>query len=282
MKVERIKISSIDQIENSRGNVGKGIVPLMNSIQQEGLKQPIGVNYDGKGRYVILYGNRRLNACMKLGWTSIPAVIETDIDDKGLLINNTIENIQREDVSPAELGRICEQLESKGMNVDQISARLSLPISTIKSLLDLYKELPQEIRSKVVFHKLGAKKKGLTVSNVTNILNTRKKFGLNKDNISKLLQQSKDLSLSNQDIQLTGLLMQHGSSFSKSLSERKKYKNYRIDVIGLIEEVEELSSAEGINSINYLEQIVFGLKPPITKPDFIDFSKMQKRASRKK
>lgn len=275
MKVERIKISDINQVENSRGNVGKGITSLMNSIQQHGLKQPIGVSYNGKGSYNIMYGNRRLNACMKLGWTSIPAVIETDIDDKGLLINNAIENIQRENVSPAEMGRVCEQLELKGLNISQIAARLDLSESTIKSLLSLYKEIPEETRKKVIFHKIGMKKNGnLSVDNVTKILNTRSKFGLSKANFQRLIKETENKGLSNSDLNLVGNLIQSGSSFTKALSQRKQYKVYRLDIPALKNDIEGLAKAKGISGITYLTKIVYGLESPIVKPNFIDFDKI--------
>lgn len=282
MKVERINIDQIIATENSRGNVEKNIVPLMNSIQQHGLEHPIGVNYNGKNSYAMVYGNRRLSACIKLGWKSIPAVIYTELDDKGLLVKNLIENVQRENISPAEVGRICEQLEKKGLTIAEMSVRLDMPESTIKTAVELYKHLPEDIRSKVFFQTRGQLKKGrINVSTATRILGIRQEFGLSKVDIRKLFEYTRVNELSNEEIKVVTLLMKDGLTFKQALDQQKMYGIYRVDIVTMKDELETLSKDQNIHPNKYIAKSAYGLNPPITKPRFLDLNKNGGRYVRK-
>ena len=58
-------------VENRfRKSVGD-LDPLMRSIESLGLLQPIGVDSDN----YLVYGERRLRACTKLGWKDIPVIV---------------------------------------------------------------------------------------------------------------------------------------------------------------------------------------------------------------
>lgn len=277
MKVERIKISEISREENVRATTGKRLNIMMSSIQNNGLLQPIGVEYTGKNSYKLVFGNRRLDAAIKLGWSSIPAVIDTQGDEKDFLVKNTIENIQRENVSPAEIGRICEQLEKKGLSSSEISARLDLPEVTIKSLLTLYKELPAKYREKVIFHKRGMKKEGtLSVDNVTRILNKRTRLGLSREKLHQLLDYTENNGLSSKDIEVVASIMGSGKTFTQSLQQSRNIKMVRLDVPVALDEVKEMASKEGVSIINYLTQVMYGLKTPVSKPHFVNFKESKK------
>ncbi|MCL2494388.1 MAG: mechanosensitive ion channel [Oscillospiraceae bacterium] len=54
------------------------ILSLAESINRDGLLQPIIVSRDAdnSGRYTLLFGEKRLKACMILGWTRIPAEVK--------------------------------------------------------------------------------------------------------------------------------------------------------------------------------------------------------------
>lgn len=273
MKVERIALNKILQIENSRDHAEKNIVPLMNSIQQHGLQEPIGVNFKN-GNYTIVYGNRRYLACQKLGWSTIPAVIYTDMTEEGFLVNNLVENMQRENVSPSEIGRICEKLEKLGLTQAQMASRLGTPITTIKTVMELYKTLPENIREKVFFTKSpGHKKNGkISISGAKRMLSMRQDYGLTKPEFMKLFEHSKTYNLSNEEINIVGLLMRQGISFKEALVQRKKYKVYRIDFIAIFDEMEQLAIKEKITPQDYLAKVIYGEFDPITKPSFVNLS----------
>jgi ParB/RepB/Spo0J family partition protein len=48
-------------------------------IRQEGLVQPVVLSQAQVGQYRVIVGHRRIEACKRLGWRSIPAIIRDDI-----------------------------------------------------------------------------------------------------------------------------------------------------------------------------------------------------------
>jgi hypothetical protein len=55
------------------------IAELAVRIRQEGLVQPVVLNRAPEGQYQVIVGHRRIEACKRLGWRSIPAIIRDDI-----------------------------------------------------------------------------------------------------------------------------------------------------------------------------------------------------------
>jgi small conductance mechanosensitive channel len=51
------------------------IAELADRIKDEGLVQPVVLNWIEEGRYRIIVGHRRVEACKRLGWRSLPAVV---------------------------------------------------------------------------------------------------------------------------------------------------------------------------------------------------------------
>ena len=73
---------------------------LADSIQQHGLLHPITVRPVGQ-RFVLISGERRWRAAVLLGLRVIDAIIRSDVNTRLQLI----ENVQREDLAPAEIAR---------------------------------------------------------------------------------------------------------------------------------------------------------------------------------
>ena len=84
---------------------------LADSIREFGVIQPIIVRkLNGEEKYEIIAGERRFRASKQIGLTSIPAIINTNIDDTSSLVMALIENIHREDLSPIEQAHTYKQL----------------------------------------------------------------------------------------------------------------------------------------------------------------------------
>jgi len=81
--------------ENSESNN-----ELARSIREKGLLQAIIVRPKQSG-FEIVAGNRRLNACKRLGWKKIACHI-VDVDDKTAFEISLSENVQRKSLSPIE------------------------------------------------------------------------------------------------------------------------------------------------------------------------------------
>ena len=69
--VAEIAIDSIRVIKRIRPADSAKVLSLADSIKQLGLMNPISVRPD----YQLIAGLHRLEACKKLGWTTIPAII---------------------------------------------------------------------------------------------------------------------------------------------------------------------------------------------------------------
>jgi ParB/RepB/Spo0J family partition protein len=88
------------------------IKTLAKSIQDRGLLQPVAVTNGGDG-YTLIAGYRRMKAIESLGWKEVPVIVQTYAKASGSLerlIDNILENSQREDVHPLDLAERAHQL----------------------------------------------------------------------------------------------------------------------------------------------------------------------------
>ena len=74
---------------------------LADSIQSQGVLQPIVVRAISDGQWEIIAGERRWRASQLAGIEKIPALIR-DVSDEATIAMALIENIQREDLNPLE------------------------------------------------------------------------------------------------------------------------------------------------------------------------------------
>jgi len=89
-----------------------GLDGLSDSIRQVGLLEPIVVRPRGDSAYEVVVGERRYRAAQQAGLDMVPVIIR-DYSDVEVMELNLIENIQREDLSAVEKGKVCEQLMKK-------------------------------------------------------------------------------------------------------------------------------------------------------------------------
>ncbi len=82
-----------------RADLGR-LDDLMASIDKVGLLQPIIVRPVEAG-YEVVAGNRRFEACRRLGWIKVPCHI-VELDDKEAFEVSLIENVQRNMLNPLE------------------------------------------------------------------------------------------------------------------------------------------------------------------------------------
>ncbi|MFA6089583.1 MAG: ParB/RepB/Spo0J family partition protein, partial [Candidatus Woesearchaeota archaeon] len=188
MQVKEIKIKDIQWDENSRvRDIEKDISELMMSIKQHGLEQPIGVVIKGS-KTLGIFGFRRYTACKKLGMETIPChILDKSMGAAQMLLMNTVENIQRKDITPNELGRIVDVLVRKhDMTFAEVSVRLGMNLNRIKAAFEMYKELPCDIRDKVVYH---------------DKVNTKRNNGNIPANLAhKLLVANREVRIGNQNL----------------------------------------------------------------------------------
>src|SRR6185437_1221126 len=192
MEIKQIPIGNIVQKENVRVRIKeKSFAELMSSIKENGLLQPIGLVQENK-EYIVIYGNRRLEACKKLGWTKIPAVIHSDLEEVDKIIINIVENAQRRDNTLVEVGRVINILYANyNLSLDEISIRIGLPIHQIRSAFNIYTNLPKEIIEQGQVMNMSnskAKKKEYVSSYVlTTLASLKSELNLKDDAIQEIL-----------------------------------------------------------------------------------------------
>ena len=81
---------------------------LAASIREVGLLQPIIVR-PLNGQFEVVLGERRYRASQQAGLEKIPAIVRQYNDDEVVQLN-LVENVQREDLSAIEKGKVCRYL----------------------------------------------------------------------------------------------------------------------------------------------------------------------------
>ena len=150
MIVRDIPIKDIQVLTNMRSSI-KNLEGLMQDIKQNGLKQAIGVMPTKTNDFIIVFGNRRLAACKKLGWKKIPAMIgEKDMLMSELKISNLSENMHRDQLTPLEEGLACLDFKKEGMTSSEIAVRLNIPESRVRKSINIANQVPAKHKNRVI------------------------------------------------------------------------------------------------------------------------------------
>jgi ParB family transcriptional regulator, chromosome partitioning protein len=116
---------------------------LAESIQMQGIIQPITVRRMSHDRYQIISGERRYKASRLAGLTSIPAYVRT-ANDQSMLEMALVENIQRENLNALEIAISYQRLiEECSLTQEALGERVGKERSTVTNYLRLLKLPPQ-------------------------------------------------------------------------------------------------------------------------------------------
>jgi ParB family chromosome partitioning protein len=119
---------------------------LVASIKATGLIQPLIVRpVPGfPHQFEVVAGERRLKAAQLAGLSDVPAIIR-DLNDQEALAISLIENIQREDLSPADEARALQRLiEEFALTHEQVAHAIGRSRAAVSNLLRLL-DLPAEV-----------------------------------------------------------------------------------------------------------------------------------------
>ena len=149
LRVESIPLDRIDPNPHQprrRFDTAK-LTELANSIDQEGVLQPILVKRNGE-RFEIVAGERRFRACRAAGKAAVPAIV-TDVGERGSLKLALVENLQREDLNPIEEARAFQVLlDEFGWTQEELGDYLGRDRSTVSNTLRLL-NLPGAVQDMV-------------------------------------------------------------------------------------------------------------------------------------
>mgnify|MGYP005773605743 CR=1 FL=1 len=121
---------------------------LTDSIRVHGIIQPLTVRRLASGYYQIIAGERRWRAAKAAGLTEVPVVI-IEADDRKVMELGLIENLQREDLNPAEEARGYQVLmEEYGLTQEQVAQQMGKSRPAITNTLRLL-ALPNDLMAMV-------------------------------------------------------------------------------------------------------------------------------------
>ena len=121
---------------------------LTDSIRVHGIIQPLTVRRLASGYYQIIAGERRWRAAKAAGLTEVPVVI-IEADDRKVMELALIENLQREDLNPAEEARGYQVLmEEYGLTQEQVAQQMGKSRPAITNTLRLL-ALPNDLMAMV-------------------------------------------------------------------------------------------------------------------------------------
>jgi len=132
-----------------------GLLQLAQSIEREGIIQPIIVRKTAAHEYQIIAGERRWRAAKLVGLKHVPVIVRT-ADDEQVLELAIVENIQREDLNPIELAMAFQRMATElGLSHDEIGQKTGKERTTITNSLRLL-QLPAELQSMIAAKQLSA------------------------------------------------------------------------------------------------------------------------------
>ncbi|MBS7632757.1 ParB/RepB/Spo0J family partition protein [Candidatus Bathyarchaeota archaeon] len=124
---------------------------LAASIREVGLLEPIIVR-PSNGEFEVVVGERRYRAAQQAGLDKIPAIIRNYSDDEVVQLN-LIENIQRDDLSAIEKGKVCKYLlencPEKYPSASVVGAKIGVSGTAVSLWLRSVEVVPEEAQKYV-------------------------------------------------------------------------------------------------------------------------------------
>lgn len=126
---------------------------LSDSIREDGVLQPVVVRRKGD-RFELIMGERRMQAAKLAGMTQVPVVVKDEVRDVDSLRLALVENIQRENLNPIEVGQAYKQLVAEfGISQADLARMVGRDRSSVANSIRLL-NLPEEVQQMVADEKL--------------------------------------------------------------------------------------------------------------------------------
>lgn len=119
---------------------------LVQSIEKNGLLQPILVTPNHNGKYTILAGHRRAEAFKILGKEKIPCMLKNDVSRQDMAVFAIAENAVRVDLNPIEFAISIRHLLDEGVveSQNKLAENIGLSKGHVSKLMSILK-LPADI-----------------------------------------------------------------------------------------------------------------------------------------
>lgn len=133
----------------------KSLNELAQSINEQGLLQPILVRKLDGENYEIVAGERRWRACQLAKLERVPVIIK-NLSNEEVLVIALIENIQREDLNPIDQALALKKLKDDlNISQEEIAKKVGKSRAQIANLLRLL-QLPEDVQHLLKENKLSA------------------------------------------------------------------------------------------------------------------------------
>jgi ParB family transcriptional regulator, chromosome partitioning protein len=117
---------------------------LAESIQAQGIVQPVLVRPRPEGGYELIAGERRWRAAREAGVDRLPALIRS-ADDRETLLLSLVENVAREQLSPVEEAQAYAVLiDQFGLSLGELAERVGRSKPSVSNRVRLL-ELPDDV-----------------------------------------------------------------------------------------------------------------------------------------
>ncbi|MCF6300689.1 MAG: ParB/RepB/Spo0J family partition protein [Proteobacteria bacterium] len=117
---------------------------LADSIQAQGIVQPIVVRKISSKKFEIIAGERRWRAAQLAKLSEVPVLVK-DVNDQQTIAMALIENIQREDLNPLEeasaLKRLIDEFDLTHLQAAEAVGRSRVAVSNILRLIELHSQV---------------------------------------------------------------------------------------------------------------------------------------------
>ncbi len=154
--VLQIPLDEIDQNPYQTRSTfeSESLQELADSIQANGVVQPVVVRRGKDGRYLLILGERRCRASKLAGKTTVPAIVRAASDQQAAEMT-IVENLQRQDLNCVEQAEAYARLSRDfGLTQEQIGQRVGVSRESVSNYMRVLK-LPEPVLQYVREGKLG-------------------------------------------------------------------------------------------------------------------------------
>lgn len=132
---------------NPRRGLYRNLPPLIASIQEHGIQEPLHVWFH-RGQYLILQGHRRRKAAEELGLPEVPVIVAEAKDERAALALLMELQIEHDEFDPVEEAVGLRTLVDLGDTAKEIGQRLNRSETWVQLRLDILR-LPDEAQDAV-------------------------------------------------------------------------------------------------------------------------------------
>ena len=221
---------------------------LINSINENGILQPLTLRELENEKYELIAGERRLRAAKQVGLKTVPGYVISIETDMKMLEYALVENIQRENLNPIEEAEGYALLSGKyNLTPTQIAKKVGKNRSTISNSLRLLKLPP------IIKRSLRDKKKNFTSGHARALLKLRKSTQMLKL-FNKITNHN--LSVRNTEELASEMLNLETKVLNLPIRKRKsstlwKYENDLISIFGTKVQINKSKNGNGKITISF-------------------------------